>query len=63
MGPSIKDVSTRGERGVSQKRTHADAGAGEGGKWQNADVLKNSNFYQNFRNLCVMCAKRQHSTQ
>ena len=36
---SIKDVRTRGGRGVSQKRTHADAG-GRGGQWQNADVLK-----------------------
>ena len=38
-GPSIKDVRTRGGRGVSQKRTHADAG-GRGGQWQKADVRK-----------------------
>ena len=30
-GPSIKDVRTRGGRGVSQKQTHADAG-GRGGQ-------------------------------
>ena len=28
-GPSIKDVRSRGGRGVSQKRTHADAGGRE----------------------------------
>ena len=39
MGPSIKDVRSRGGRGVSQKRTHADAG-GRGGQWPKADVLK-----------------------
>ena len=62
MGPSTKDVRTRGGRGVSQKRTHADAG-GEGGQWQKADVLK-FKFLPKFCSLnSVLCAKKQHLPQ
>ena len=61
-GPSIKDVRTRGGRGVSQKRTHADAGGrGVSGKKKTSSNL---NFYQNFRSFNgVQCAKMQHLTQ
>ena len=48
-GPSIKDVCTRGGRGVNQKRTHADAGGG--GSVAKCGRPQNSNFYQNFRSL------------
>ena len=37
MGPYIKDVRSRGGRGVNQKRTLADMGEGRGQR-QNADV-------------------------
>ena len=52
----------RGEGGVSQKRTHADAGGrGVSGKKRTS---ANSNFHQNFRILnSVLCAKRQHLTE
>ena len=55
-GPSIKDVRTGGGRGVSQKRTYADAGGrGVSGKKRTSS---NSNFYRNFRRLnSVLCAK------
>ena len=54
-GPSIKDVRTRGGGGVSQKRTHADAG-GWGGQWQNADVRKIQIFTKNSKFiLCTVC--------
>ena len=48
-------------RGVSQKRTHADAGGrGVSGKKRTSSNL---NFYQNFRSLnSVLCAKKQHLT-
>ena len=56
MGPSIKDVCTRGGRGVSQKRTHADAGGGRaGGQWQKADVNKIRIFAKIFEVLLVFC--------
>ena len=38
----------RGEGGLV-KSGHLRTQGGRGGLWQNADVLKNSNFYQNFR--------------
>ena len=61
-GPSIKDVRTRGGRGVSQKRTHADAGGrGVSGKKRTSS---NSNFYLNFcSSNGVLCAIKQHLTQ
>ena len=58
-GPSIKDVRTRGGRGgVSQKRTHADAG---GGHWQNADVLKIQIFTKIFEVYLVYCVPKVNS--
>ena len=59
-GPSIKDVRTRGGRGVSQKRTHADAG-GRGGHWQNADVLKIQILTKIFEVYLVYCLLKVNS--
>ena len=61
-GSSIKDVCTRGGRGVSQKWTHVDAGGR--GVCSKKRTSSNSNFYQNFRGLnSVLCARRHYLTQ
>ena len=62
LGPSIKDVRTRGGRGLV-KSGHMRTQGGEESVEKNGRSL-NSNFYQNFLSLnSVLCAKRQHSTQ
>ena len=60
-GPFIKDIRTRGGRGICQKQTHADAGGG-GFRGKKADVVK-FKLLPKFSMLKLCSAMRQHLTE